>query len=224
MSAFKSRAERFAAIEELAKTKILILDGAMGSLIQGLGFKEADFRGAHFVNHNMPLQGNNDILSITQSAAIQQLHEDYFEAGIDIVETNTFNAQRISQADYGMEKYSYEMNKASAEIARAAADKYETKSAPKLVAGALGPTNKTLSMSPKVADPAYRDVSYDEIVDAYREQVLGLIDGGADVLLVETIFDTLNAKAAIFAIQTIFDERGEALPIMISGTITDMSG
>lgn len=224
MSVFKNRAERFAAIDELAKTKILVLDGAMGSLIQGLGFKEDDFRGSHLANHNMPLQGNHDLLSITQPQAIQQLHEDYFEAGIDIVETNTFNAQRISQADYGLEKYCYEMNKASAEIARAAADKYETKAAPKLVAGALGPTNKTLSMSPKVADPAYRDVSYEEVVEAYREQALGLIDGGADVLLIETIFDTLNAKAAIYAIQSVFDERGEVLPIMISGTITDMSG
>ena len=152
------------------------------------------------------------------------MHEDYFAAGIDIVETNTFNAQKISQADYGLEKYSYEINKASAEIARAAADKFETIDAPKLVAGAIGPTNKTLSMSPKVSDPAYRDVSYDEVVDAYREQVLGLIDGGADVLLIETIFDTLNAKAAIYAIQSVFDDRGETLPIMISGTITDMSG
>ncbi len=224
MSIFKNSAERFAAIDEISKSRILILDGAMGSLIQGLGFKEDDFRGDRFKSHNMPLQGNHDILSITQPEAIQKLHEDYFAAGIDIVETNTFNAQRISQADYGLEDYSYEINKASAEIARAAADKFETKDAPKLVAGALGPTNKTLSMSPKVADPAYRDVSYDEVVEAYREQVLGLMDGGSDIILIETIFDTLNAKAAIYAVQSIFEERGETLPIMISGTITDMSG
>lgn len=224
MSVFENRQSRFAAVEELAKTKILILDGAMGSLIQGLGFKEDDFRGTQFADHNMPLQGNNDVLSITQPKAIQKLHEDYFAAGIDIVETNTFNAQRISQADYGLEKHSYEINKVSAQIARAAADKFETKLAPKLVAGAIGPTNKTLSMSPKVSDPAFRDVSYDEVVAAYREQVLGLIDGGCDVLLIETIFDTLNAKAAIYAIECVFGERGETMPIMISGTITDLSG
>lgn len=224
MSVFKNRQDRIAAIEELAKTKILILDGAMGSLIQGLGFKENDFRGTQFASHHMPLQGNHDVLSITQPQAIEKLHDDYFGAGVDIAETNTFNAQRISQADYGLEDHCYSINKASAQIARKSADKYETKNSPKLVAGAIGPTNKTLSMSPKVSDPSYRDVSYDEVVEAYREQALGLIDGGADLLLVETIFDTLNAKAAIYAIQTIFDERGETLPIMISGTITDMSG
>lgn len=224
MGHFTGRQDRFSAIEELSKQKILILDGAMGSLIQGLGYKEDDFRAKRFADHSMPLNGNHDILSITQPHAIQKLHEDYFEAGADIAETNTFNAQKISQADYGLEKYCYEMNKCAAQIARAAADKYETKASPKLVAGAIGPTNKTLSMSPKVADPSYRDVSYDDVADAYREQILGLIDGGCDVLLVETIFDTLNAKAAIYAIQSVFEERGENLPIMISGTITDMSG
>lgn len=224
MSVFANRQDRLKAIEEIAKKRILILDGAMGSLIQGLGFKEDDFRGEKFKDHHMPLQGNHDVLSITQPEAIQKIHEDYFASGVDIVETNTFNSQLISQADYGLEEYSYEINKASAEVARKAADKFETLDAPKLVAGAIGPTNKTLSLSPKVTDPSFRDVTYDFVVNAYKEQVRGLIDGGSDLILIETIFDTLNAKAAIYATQEVFDEFGFTLPIMISGTITDMSG
>lgn len=224
MSAFNTRQERLAKIEEIAKSKVLILDGAMGSLIQGLNFSEEDFRGAQFKDHKLPLKGNHDVLSLTQPQAIQKIHEDYFASGCDIVETNTFNSQSISQADYGLESSVYDINKASSALARAAADRFETKDKPKLVAGALGPTNKTLSLSPKVSDPAYRDVSYDDVVKAYKEQINGLLDGGADLLLVETIFDTLNAKAAIYAIEEIFDARGETWPIMISGTITDMSG
>ncbi|MBN8649404.1 MAG: homocysteine S-methyltransferase family protein [Caulobacterales bacterium] len=224
MSVFSSRKERIEAVEKLAQTKILVLDGAMGSLIQGLGFTEDDFRGDRFQDAKIPLKGNNDLLCITQPEAIQKIHEQYYEAGVDIVETNTFGAQFVSQADYGMEHVCYEMNKAAAQIARKAADKFETKAAPKLVAGSIGPTTKLLSMSPKVEDPAYRDINFDTMMAAFKEQIRGLIDGGSDVLLIETITDTLNAKAAIFACEEVFEEIGEKLPIMISGTITDMSG
>ncbi len=224
MAIFNSRKERFLAIEELAKSKILVLDGAMGSLIQGLGFNEDDFRGVRFKDVKISQKGNNDLLVITQPDAIQKIHESYFAAGIDIVETNTFGAQRVSQADYGMEDISYEMNKEAAKIARLAADKYETKERPKLVAGSIGPTTKLLSLSPKVDDPSFRDIDFDTMMAAFKEQIRGLIDGGSDVLLIETITDTLNAKAAIYAAEEVFDEIGEKLPIMISGTITDMSG
>ena len=224
MSIFKNRAERIAKTEDIIKSRILILDGAMGSLIQRLGLEEKDYRGERFKDVKIDQKGNNDLLVLTKPDAIQSIHEQYFAAGCDIVETNTFGAQRVSQADYGMEEYSYEMNKVAAQIARAAADKFETIDSPKLVAGSIGPTTKLLSLSPKVDDPAYRDISFDEMKDAFYEQVKGLYDGGADLLLVETITDTLNAKAAIFAIETLFEEVGETLPIMISGTITDMSG
>ena len=224
MSVFKNRAERLAKTEEVIKNRILILDGAMGSLIQRLGLEEVDYRGERFKDMKIDQKGNNDLLVLTKPDAIQSIHEQYFAAGCDIVETNTFGAQRVSQSDYGMEEYSYEMNKVAAQIARAAADKFETIDAPKLVAGSIGPTTKLLSLSPKVDDPAYRDISFDEMKNAFYEQVKGLYDGGADLLLVETITDTLNAKAAIFAIETLFEEVGEKLPIMISGTITDMSG
>ena len=224
MSVFKNRAERFAAIEEIAKKRILVLDGAMGSLIQSLGLQEDDFRGKRFKDHKVDLKGNNDLLCITQPDAIQELHERYLKAGVDIIETNSFGAQRISQADYSLEDASYDINKAASEVARNACDKYETKDAPKLVAGSLGPTTKLLSLSPDVSNPAYRDVSFDEMAAAFKEQIRGLIDGGCDVLLIETITDTLNAKAAIFAAEEVFEEIGEKLPIMISGTITDMSG
>lgn len=224
MSAFKNRQERLARIEEIAKKRILILDGAMGSLIQGLGFDEKDFRGERFKDVKIDQKGNNDLLVMTQPDAIQELHERYFKAGADIIETNSFGAQRVSQADYGMEEYSYEMNKAASEVARKAADKYETIDAPKLVAGSMGPTTKLLSLSPKVDDPAYRDITFNQMKDAFLEQARGLADGGCDLFLIETITDTLNAKAAIFAIETLNEERGEEIPIMISGTITDMSG
>ncbi len=224
MSVFKNRAERLAKTEEIIKNRILILDGAMGSLIQRLGLEENDYRGERFKEVKIDQKGNNDLLVLTKPDAIQSIHEQYFAAGCDIVETNTFGAQRVSQADYGMEEHSYEMNKVAAQIARSAADKFETIDSPKLVAGSIGPTTKLLSLSPKVDDPAYRDISFDEMKNAFYEQVKGLYDGGADLLLVETITDTLNAKAAIFAIETLFEEVGEKLPIMISGTITDMSG
>ncbi len=219
-----TREDRIARIEALARTRILVIDGAMGSMIQTWKLTEDDFRGPRFADHPMPLQGNNDLLSITRPDVVRSIHEAYLEAGADIIETNTFNAQKISQADYGLEALSYELNVESARLARAACDAHETAAAPKIVAGTLGPTNKTLSLSPDVNDPARRDVTYQEIVDAYKEQVRGLVDGGCDVLMIETIFDTLNAKAAIYAVEEAFDEMGLRLPVMISGTITDLSG
>jgi 5-methyltetrahydrofolate--homocysteine methyltransferase len=219
-----TRQTRIARAEALAKERILIIDGAMGSMIQTWKLTEEDFRGARFADHTMPLQGNNDLLSITRPDIIGAIHEAYVEAGADIIETNTFNAQKISQADYGLEALAYELNVESAALARAIADKHETAERPILVAGTLGPTNKTLSLSPDVNDPARRDVTYQEVVDAYKEQTRGLIDGGSDVIMIETIFDTLNAKAAIYAVEETFDEMGLRLPVMISGTITDLSG
>ncbi len=224
MSVFQNTAARLARIEEVAKERILILDGAMGSLIQNYGFDEADYRGAQFADVKEPQKGNNDLLCFSQPQSIQEIHEKYLEAGADIIETNTFGAQKVSQADYGREDVCYEMNKRAAEIARAACDKFETAENPKLVAGSIGPTTKLLSMSPKVEDPAYRDIDFDTMKAAFREQIEGLIDGGSDVLLIETITDTLNAKAAIFAALEVFEAKNIHLPIMISGTITDMSG
>jgi 5-methyltetrahydrofolate--homocysteine methyltransferase len=211
---------------ELEK-RILIIDGAMGTMIQRYDLQEADFRGERFRDFHRDLKGNNDLLSITRPDIIKAIHLEYLEAGADILETNTFNAQRISLADYGMEPLAYELNLESAKIARAAVDEYRAKypnSPAKYIAGALGPTNRTASLSPDVNDPGFRAVSFDELVDAYSEQIRGLIDGGADILLVETIFDTLNAKAAMFAIQTVMEEKQVKLPVMISGTITDASG
>lgn len=224
MSIFANSNERLKRLEEVAKERVLILDGAMGSLIQGYGFQEADFRGTIFANVDHPQRGNNDLLCFTQPQAIQEIHEKYLEAGSDIIETNTFGAQKVSQADYGMEDVCYEMNKKAAEIARSACNKFETFENPKIVAGSIGPTTKLLSMSPKVEDPSYRDIDFDTMKSAFREQIEGLIDGGSDVLLIETITDTLNAKAAIFAALEAFEDKGIKLPIMISGTITDMSG
>lgn len=224
MSVFINSEARIKKLEEIAKNRVLILDGAMGSLIQGYGFQEDDFRGEIFKNVSDPQRGNNDLLVFTQPKAIQEIHEKYLAAGSDIIETNTFGAQKVSQADYGMQEVCYEMNKKAAEIARAACDKYETIDAPKIVAGSIGPTTKLLSMSPKVENPAYRDIDFDTMKSAFREQIDGLIDGGSDVLLIETITDTLNAKAAIFAALEAFEAKAVQLPIMISGTITDMSG
>jgi 5-methyltetrahydrofolate--homocysteine methyltransferase len=206
--------------------RILILDGAMGTMVQGYRLGEADYRGERFGDWPRDLKGNNDLLVLTQPAIIREIHGKYLEAGADLIETNTFNAQRISLADYGMEELAYELNLAAAKLARAAADEWtaRTPEQPRFVAGALGPTNRTASISPDVNDPAARNVSFDELVAAYLEQARGLTDGGADLLLIETIFDTLNAKAAIFACQTLFEERGRAWPIIISGTITDASG
>ncbi len=204
----------------------MILDGAMGTMIQRYQLDEAGYRGERFKDSNQDLKGNNDLLSLTQPNIIQDIHEAYLEAGADIIETNTFNAQRISLADYKMESLAYELNFESAKIAKAAAQKFcaLTPEKPRFVAGAIGPTNRTASLSPDVNDPGYRSVTFDQLTEAYTEQVSGLIDGGADLILVETIFDTLNAKAALFAIQEYFDKINRELPVMISGTITDQSG
>jgi 5-methyltetrahydrofolate--homocysteine methyltransferase len=210
----------------LASKRILILDGAMGTMIQRHRLSEADYRGERFKDWPRDLQGNNDLLVLTQPEIIHAIHEEYLAAGADIIETNTFNAQAISMADYGMEALAHEMNVAAARLAREAADKFTALNPekPRFVAGAIGPTNRTASLSPDVNNPGFRNVTFDELVRAYREQVLGLIEGGVDLVLIETVFDTLNAKAAGFAISEVLDEKGLDLPIMISGTITDLSG
>ena len=206
--------------------KILFLDGAMGTMIQGYKLEEKDFRGERFSQWAVDLKGNNDLLSLTQPDIIKAIHCAYFEAGSDIVETNTFNSTSISMADYQMETLAYELNVASAQVAKQAAAEYTAKTPhkPRFVAGVLGPTARTASMSPDVNDPGFRNVFFDDLVEAYTEATHGLIDGGADIILIETIFDTLNAKAAIFAVEQVFEQRGEKLPVMISGTITDASG
>ena len=213
-------------IQQQLLKRILILDGAMGTMIQRFDLTEDDFRGDLFTDSEIDLKGNNDLLSLTRPDVIQDIHEQYLAAGADIVETNTFSGTSIAQADYGLEHIVYDLNKASAEVAKKAADKFtkQNPDQPRFVAGALGPTNKTASLSPDVSNPGYRAVTFDELADAYKEQARGLVDGGADVLLIETIFDTLNAKAALFAIQELFEEIDRELPIMISGTITDASG
>ncbi|WP_422090808.1 homocysteine S-methyltransferase family protein [Tenacibaculum ovolyticum] len=208
------------------KKRILVLDGAMGTMLQAYKFTEEDFRGERFKEYPTPLQGNNDLLSITQPKAIKEVHAKYFEAGADIVETNTFSGTTIAMADYQMEDLVYELNYESAKIAKEVADEFTAKEPhkPRFVAGSIGPTNRTASMSPDVNDPGYRAVTFDELRVAYKLQVEALIDGGADLLLVETVFDTLNAKAALFAIEEVKDERKIEIPIMLSGTITDASG
>jgi len=209
-------------IESLIGQRILILDGAMGTMIQRHLLEEIDFREGAFENHDKPLKGNNDLLSITRPEIIKEIHREYFKAGADIVETNTFSGTSVAQADYNLEHAVYQINYESAKIAKEVADEFTDK--PRFVAGSIGPTNRTTSISPDVNDPGFRAISFDELVSAYKEQVLALIEGGVDLLLVETVFDTLNAKAALFAIQEVFDERNKALPIMVSGTITDQSG
>jgi 5-methyltetrahydrofolate--homocysteine methyltransferase len=211
-------------LQALLAQRILILDGAMGTMIQRHKLEEADYRGTRFADWPRDLKGNNDLLVLTQPDIIRDIHREYLRAGADLIETNTFNAQRISMADYGMEALSYEMNVAATQLARAAADEFSTPERPRFVAGALGPTNRTASISPDVNDPGKRNVTFDELVEAYLEQARGLADGGADVMLIETIFDTLNAKAAIFAVETLFEERDLRWPVIISGTITDASG
>ncbi|MBS1516903.1 MAG: methionine synthase [Bacteroidetes bacterium] len=213
-------------IKELLKSRILVLDGAMGTMIQRYKLEEEDFRGERFKDHKHPLKGNNDLLSITRPDIIREIHSKYFEAGADIAETNTFSSTSIAQADYKLEHLVYEMNVQSAKIAKEVAAEYTERDPdkPRFVAGSLGPTNKTASLSPDVNDPGYRAVTFDELVNAYYEQSRGLMDGGADILLVETIFDTLNAKAALFAIEKLFYETGKRIPVMVSGTITDASG
>lgn len=213
-------------LKNILNERILVLDGAMGTMIQGYKLTEEDFRGERFKNHSCELKGNNDILSLTQPAIIKEIHTKYLEAGADIIETNTFNANAISQADYRTQNLCYEMNKAAAEIAKEAASEQtkKTPTKPRFVAGAIGPTNKTLSLSPDVNDPGFRPVTFDDMYNAYKEEALGLIDGGADILLLETITDTLNAKAALVAIQDLFEEKNIQTPIMISGTVVDQSG
>ena len=213
-------------IRETLKSKILVLDGSMGSLIQTYKLEEEDFRGERFKDHTHSLKGNNDLLALVRPDILKEIHGLYLEAGADILETNTFSGTTIAQADYALEEAVYDINFYSAKVAKEAADEYTAKNPdkPRYVAGSIGPTNRTLSISPDVNDPGYRAVTWDEVVQAYKEQVVALIDGGVDVLLVETVFDTLNAKACLFAIDEVFDEKGVNLPIMVSGTITDASG
>ena len=213
-------------IKEDLQNRILVLDGAMGTMIQNHNLTEDEFRGSRFINLPCSLKGNNDLLSITQPQIIRKIHLAYLESGADIIETNTFSSTSIGMLDYQMEDLAYELNYESAKIAKEAVNYYSGKTPIKkrYVAGSIGPTNKTASMSPDVNDPGYRAITFDELVIAYKEQVLGLIEGGSDLLLVETIFDTLNAKAALYAIDSVKDEKSIEIPIMISGTITDASG
>jgi 5-methyltetrahydrofolate--homocysteine methyltransferase len=211
-------------VQEIIKQRILVLDGAMGTMIQRYKLTEEDYRGTRFLNHSASLKGNNDLLVLTKPEVIQEIHEKYLEAGADIIETNTFNAQRVSLSDYKMESLAYEMNFEAAKIAKKATSKYNNSEKPRFVAGSIGPTNKTASLSPDVNNPAARNVTYDELVVAYSEQIQGLMDGGVDAILIETIFDTLNAKAALYAVEEVFNEKNIRLPIMISVTITDNAG
>ena len=221
-----TRSERFAALRAAARERILVLDGAWGVMIQHLGLSEAQFRGERFADHPKAVKGDNDLLCLTRPDIVAGLHDAYFEAGADIAETNTFTATSISQADYGLEGAAADINLAGATLARAAADRWtaRTPGKPRFVGGAIGPLNRTLSMSADVNDPGARQVTFDEVYDAYREQALALHRGGVDFFLLETIFDTLNAKAAIKAILDLQDDGLEPLPLWISGTITDRSG
>lgn len=209
-----------------AADRILVLDGAMGTMIQRYKLDENDFRGERFRDHGQPLKGNNDLLALTRPDILREIHDAYFEAGADIAETNTFSSTTIAQADYGLEHAVYDLNFASARVAREAADAWTAKqpAKPRFVAGSVGPTNRTASISPDVNDPGYRAVTFHQLVTAYKEQMEALIDGGVDALLIETVFDTLNAKAALFAAEEAFDAKGKRVPIMVSGTITDASG
>jgi 5-methyltetrahydrofolate--homocysteine methyltransferase len=209
-------------LEKLLRERILILDGAMGTMIQRHDLTEFDFREGYFENHHKSLKGNNDLLSLTRPEIIKEIHRQYFLAGADIIETNTFSGTTIAQADYELESAVYEINYQSAKIAKEVANEFTDK--PRFVAGSIGPTNRTASISPDVNDPGFRGVSFDQLVLAYSEQINALMDGGVDILLVETVFDTLNAKAALYAIDEVFEERSEKIPIMVSGTITDQSG
>ncbi len=215
-----------AALDDAASKRILIIDGAMGTMIQRHKLDEAGYRGTRFRGYHADVQGNNDLLVLTQPALIQQIHEDYLAAGADLIETNTFNAQRISMSDYGMDELSFEINVEAAKLARKAVDKWNKKTPDKqrFVVGAIGPTNRTASISPDVNNPGYRNTSFDELREIYKEQTRGLIEGGSDLIMIETIFDTLNAKAAGYAVLETYEEMGVDLPLMISGTITDRSG
>ena len=213
------------ALPELLKQRILILDGAMGTMIQQYKLSEADYRGLpaskRFESHPGDIKGNNELLVLTQAQIISKIHEQYLDAGADIIETNTFGATSVAQEDYKMADLAREMNVISAQLARAACEKYSTPDKPRFAAGAIGPTPKTASISPDVNDPGARNVTFDALRASYREQIEGLFEGGVDLFLVETIFDTLNAKAALFALDEFFEETGERLPVMISGTVTD---
>jgi 5-methyltetrahydrofolate--homocysteine methyltransferase len=221
-----TREQRIAALHADVARRILVLDGAMGTEIQDLNLGEAAYRGDRFAGHSHDLKGNHDILNLTAPDFIQEIHENYFRAGADIIATNTFNASSISQADYGTQDHVYDINRNGAQLARKAAEATMSAQAGRhcWVAGAIGPTNKTTSLSPDVNDPGFRAVTFDEIKDVYKGAVRGLIDGEADLLLIETIFDTLNAKACLFGIEEVFEENGFRIPVMISGTITDLSG
>jgi 5-methyltetrahydrofolate--homocysteine methyltransferase len=215
---------RAVALPGILQQRIVILDGAMGTMIQREKLSEADFRGTRLADHPKDLKGNNDLLVLTRPEVIERIHEQYLAAGADILETNTFGATSIAQEDYGLAPLAREMNVAAARLARQACDRYSTPDKPRFVAGALGPTPRTASISPDVNDPGARNVSFDELRAAYREQAQALLEGGCDLFLVETIFDTLNAKAALFALDELMDETGERLPVIISGTVTDASG
>ncbi|HSD62835.1 MAG TPA: homocysteine S-methyltransferase family protein, partial [Ignavibacteriaceae bacterium] len=217
---------KFNILKKLLKERVLVFDGAMGTLIQKHKLSEENFRGERFKNHVKDLKGNNEILNLTQQDIILNIHRAYLEAGADIIETNTFNGTAISQGDYKTEELVYEINLSAGKLACKAADEFtqRTKNKPRFVAGSLGPTNKTLSLSPNVNDPGFRSVTFDEMMNAYYNQVKGLIDGGVDILLIETIFDTLNAKAAIYATEEYLNEIKKEIPLIISGTIVDLSG
>lgn len=215
---------RAQALPEILRQRIAILDGAMGTMIQRYKLTEADFRGERFKDHAKDLKGNNDLLQLTRPDVIREIHEQYLAAGSDLIETNTFGATSVAQEDYALGHVARELNVAAARLAKECCAKYSTPDKPRFVAGALGPTPRTASISPDVNDPAARNIDFDQLKDAYKEQAEGLLEGGADLFLVETIFDTLNAKAAIFALDELMEETGERLPVIISGTVTDASG
>ncbi|MDA9151698.1 homocysteine S-methyltransferase family protein, partial [Schleiferiaceae bacterium] len=212
------------SIQDAASKRILILDGAMGSLIQNYRLDEAGYRGQRFQDWGQAVKGNNDLLNLTRPDIIEDIHRQYLQAGADVIETNTFNAQVISMADYGMESLVREINIEGARIAKKAAEAFSSPEKPRFVAGAIGPTNRTLSLSPDVNRPAFRNITFDELAEAYQSQAEALMEGGVDVLLIETVFDTLNAKAALYAVQEAFAQQGREIPVMVSGTITDASG
>ncbi|HAG93209.1 MAG TPA: methionine synthase, partial [Gammaproteobacteria bacterium] len=222
----KTLEDRLSSLQAALSERILILDGAMGTMIQAYQLQEQDYRGDLLANHHKDLKGNNDLLTLTRPDVIAAIYQAYLDVGADIIETNTFNSTAVSQADYDLESMVYELNKVGAELARVACDEKtrETPDKPRFVAGVLGPTSRTCSISPDVNRPEYRNITFDELVDNYSEATRGLVDGGADIILIETVFDTLNCRAAIFAVRRYFREHNVELPIMISGTITDASG
>ena len=211
-------------LKTLIRSKVLVLDGAMGTMIQKLKFDESDYRGERFKNYDILLKGNNDLLSITQPKAILNIHKEYLEAGADIIMTNTFSSTSIAMADYNMESLVHDLNYESAQLAKKAVKEYDSPEKPRFIAGSIGPTNKTASMSPDVNNPGFREVHFDDLVVSYFEQISALVDGGVDILFVETVFDTLNAKAALFAIENYNIKNSVSVPIMLSGTLTDASG